>query len=255
MLKLPAIGVLALLSLSPPQNPNDVAALKREIQALKASQEAMQKDLEEIKSFLKEATGGRYGTPTIAETPLDLSGYPTNGSSSAPVTLVEISDYHCPFCRRHIQQTQPQIYADYLKTGKVRHVFVHYPIDQLHPDAYKSHEAAMCAAEQGKFWEYHAKLFEAPIKAREELIALGGTVGLNVAAFRSCVESGKHAAEVKKSVERYQSLGVSGTPMFLVGPTPTGSAPFKAQKAISGAVPFPTFKQAIENALAKPATR
>jgi protein-disulfide isomerase len=251
MFKLPAVAVLAVLSLSPPQNPNDVAALKREIQALKASQEEMQKDLDEIKTFLREATGGRFGTPPVAETALDLGGLPTNGSPSAPVTLVEISDYHCPFCRRHIQQTQPQIYSEYVKTGKVRHVFVHYPIDQLHPDAYKSHEAAMCAADQGKFWEYHAKLFEAPVTTREQLIGLASQVGVDVTAFKSCVESGKHAAEVKKSVERYQSLGVSGTPMFLVGLTPSGSGTFKAQKAISGAQAFPVFKQAFENALAK----
>jgi len=251
MLKIPAVAVLAVLSLSPPQNPNDVAALKKEIQALKAQQEEMQKDLDEVRTFLKEATGGRFGTPPVAETALDLTGYPTNGSPSAPVTLVEISDYHCPFCRRHVQQTQPQIYADYVKTGKVRHVFVHYPIDQLHPDAYKSHEAAMCAADQGKFWEYHAKLFEAPATTREQLVAKAGTAGLDVAAFRTCVESGKHAAEVRKSVDRYQSLGVTGTPMFLVGATPSGNAPFKAMKAIQGAQAFPVFQQAFDTALAK----
>jgi protein-disulfide isomerase len=251
MLKIPAVAVVALLSLSPPQNPNDPAALKREIQALKAQQEQMQKDIEEIKTFLKEATGGRFGTPTVAETALDLSAYPANGSASAPVTLVEISDYHCPFCRRHVQQTQPQIYSDYVKAGKVRHVFVHYPIDQLHPDAYKSHEAAMCANDQGKFWEYHAKLFESPLTTREQLIGVAGSVGLDAAAFRACVESGKHASEVRKSVEKYVALGVSGTPMFLVGVTPSGGAPFKAMKAISGAQSFPVFKQAFENALAK----
>jgi protein-disulfide isomerase len=251
MLKIPAVAVVALLSLSPPQNQNDAAALRREIQALKAQQDQMQKDIEEIKTFLKEATGGRFGTPTVAETPIDLSGYPATGAASAPVTLVEISDYHCPFCRRHVQQTQPQIYSEYVKTGKVRHVFVHYPIDQLHPDAYKSHEAAMCANDQGKFWEYHARLFESPLTTREQLIGIAGSVGLNAAAFRSCVESGKHASEVRKSVERYQTLGVSGTPMFLVGNTPAGSAPFKAMKAISGAQAFPIFKQAFENALAK----
>jgi protein-disulfide isomerase len=211
----------------------------------------MQKEIDEITAFLKEATGGRFGTPTVAETPLELAGLPVAGSPSAPVTIVEISDYHCPFCRRHVQQTQPQIYADYVKAGKVRHVFVHYPIDQLHPDAYKSHEAAMCAADQGKFWEYHAKLFESPAKSREELLALATPAGLDAAAFRQCVESSKHAAAVRRSVERYQSLGVTGTPMFLVGPTPAGNAPFKAMKAISGAQPYPVFQQAFGNAAKK----
>ena len=97
---------------------------------------------------------------------------PANGKADAPLTLIEISDYHCPFCRRHIQQTQPKIYSDLVNTGKLRHVFVHYPIAQLHPDADRSHEAAGCANDQGKFWDLHTKLFETPLKTAEQLIGL-----------------------------------------------------------------------------------
>ena len=76
--------------------------------------------------------------------------------------MVEVSDYHCPFCRRHTLTTQPQIDAEYINTGKLRYVFIDYPIDQLHPEAFKAHEAANCAGDQGKYWEMHAKLFEQP---------------------------------------------------------------------------------------------
>jgi len=181
---------------------------------------------------------------------LDIAGAPANGSASAPVTIVEISDYHCPFCRRHVQQTQPQLYSEYVQTGKVRHVFLHYPIEQLHPDAYKSHEAASCAADQGKFWELHTKLFETPARTNEQLVAMAQSVGLDTAAFRACLDSGKHADAVRKSVTRIQELGVSGTPMFLIGTSSGGNA-VKIRKTIEGAHPFSSFKTAIDAILAE----
>ena len=99
--------------------------------------------------------------------------------------MVEVSDYHCPFCRRHTLTTQPQIDAEYINTGKLRYVFIDYPIDQLHPDAFKAHEAANCAGEQGKYWEMHAKLFESPptrdgAQLVPQLVAQAQAVGLDV---------------------------------------------------------------------------
>lgn len=238
------VPVLLLLACTRPtaQSQADVEALKKQV-------EQMQRDLDEIKRFLKEATGGRFGGPSVTNTPIDLAGAPAKGAATAPVTVVEISDYHCPFCRRHFQQTQPQIYSEYVDKGRVRHVFIHYPIDQLHPEAYKSHEAASCAGEQGKFWELHAKLFETPARSEEQIAALAFSAGLDVNALKSCMTSGKYRTAVRESVQKMQQLGVSGTPMFLVGKTPSGSEPFKALTMINGAQPFPAFKQAIDAAL------
>jgi protein-disulfide isomerase len=238
------VPVFMVLSCSQPtaQSQADVEALKKQV-------EQQQKDIDEIKRFLKAATNGRFGAPSIEDTPVDISGAPAKGSSSAPVTLVEISDYHCPFCRRHVQQTQPQIYSEYVDTGKVRHVFIHYPIDQLHPDAYKSHEAASCAAEQGKFWDLHLKLFEAPARSEEQIATLASAAGLDVNALKACLASGKYREAVRQSVKKMQDLGVSGTPLFLVGKTPPRQEPFKALTTISGAHPFTVFKSAIDAAL------
>jgi protein-disulfide isomerase len=232
------------------QSQPNVETLRKDVEALKTSQAEMQKSLDEIREFLKAATGGRFGRPSLAESSIDITGAPANGSATAPVTLVEISDYHCPFCRRHVQQTQPQLYSEYVQTGKVRHVFLHYPIEQLHPDAYKSHEAASCAGDQGKFWELHAKLFEASAKTAEQLTGMAQAAGLDVAAFRTCLDSGKYADTVKKSVAKIQELGVSGTPMFLIGTTPSGSQTMRVQKAVEGAQPFSAFKTAIDAVLA-----
>src|SRR4029450_9040773 len=84
---------------------------------------------------------------------IPLAGEPALGSQSAKVTVVEVSDYHCPFCRRNVKERFPQLDAEYLKTGKARYVFVDYPIAQLHPNAFKSHERGPGAGDKGRSWQ------------------------------------------------------------------------------------------------------
>ena len=247
-----ALSLIAILGCddSSAQSPKDTEALQKEIETLKASQAELQKSVDEIRTFLRAITGGRFGAPTLEGTSVEIDGAPSNGQATAPVTLIEISDYHCPYCRRHVQQTQPQLYSEYVKAGKVRHVFLHYPIEQLHPNAYRSHEAASCAADQGKFWELHARLFEAPLNTIEQLVPVAQSIGLDANAFRSCLESGKHAQSVRDSVARIQKLGISGTPHFLVGRTPKDGAPMTVSKIVEGAQDFKVFKDTIEQVLA-----
>jgi protein-disulfide isomerase len=247
-----AVSVLVLCGCgaSSAQSPKETEALKKEVEALKAAQAEMQKSVDEIREFLKAATGGRFGSPSLTGASVEIVGAPANGPATAPVTLIEVSDYHCPFCRRHFQQTQPQLYSEYVNSGKVRHVFLHYPIEQLHPDAYRSHEAASCAADQGKFWELHARLFEAPVRTVEQLVPLAQSAGLDANAFRACLESGKHAQAVKDSVARIQKLGLTGTPAFLIGRTSAGGAPVTVVKVVEGAQPYEVFKKALDEVLA-----
>lgn len=246
----PVLLLMLACGPSSAQAPKDAESLRKEIDALKAQQAELQKSLEEVRDFLRAATGGRFGAPSLVNSAFDLSGAPARGQDSAPITIVEISDYHCPFCRRHVQQTQPKLYADYVDTGKARHVFVHYPIAQLHPDAHKSHEAAMCAGDQGKFWEYHAKLFDAPARTVEQLTAHAGSAGLDVARFQKCLESGTHANAVQESVKRIQELHINGTPMFLIGRTPANRDSLTVAKVIEGAQPYEAFKAALDEVAA-----
>ena len=243
--------VFTFLACSEPaaQSGKDAEALKKEVEALKAQQAEMQKSLDEVREFLKAATGGRFGAPSLVNSSFDISGMPTNGRPTAPITLIEISDYHCPYCRRHVQQTQPRIYSELVNTGKIRHVFVHYPIAQLHPDAYRSHEAAACANDQGKFWDLHKKLFDAPLKTVEQLTAVAQDAGLDGSSFRACLESGTHAKEVQASVERISKLNVSGTPMFLLGRTSRDSK-ITVARVVEGAQPYEAFKMAVDEILA-----
>ena len=232
------------------QSPKETEALKKEVEALKASQAELQKSVDEIREFLRMVSGGRFGGPSVIGSAIDVTDAPANGAASAPVTLIEISDYHCPYCRRHVQQTQPQLYADYVTSGKVRHVFLHYPIDQLHPDAFRSHEAASCAADQGKFWELHAKLFETPLRTVDQLVPVAQAVGIDPASFRACLEGGKYAKAVKESVAKIQKLGISGTPHFLVGRTPKDGGAVTVSRIVEGAQPYDAFKTALDGVLA-----
>jgi protein-disulfide isomerase len=250
LLKVTTVSLVAMFSLSGPYPQDDVASLRREIEALKADQAAMKKDLEAIKSFLQALVqGGKPAEETLLDASIDITGEPARGSATARVTMVEVSDYHCPFCRRHMQQTQPQIDREYINTGKVRHVFVDYPIEQLHPEAFKAHEAANCAGDQGKYWDMHSKLFVSPTRDVNELVSQAESLGLNGAAFRACLTGNKYAAPVRDSVARMQKMGVDSTPMFLIGLTPGAGQPMKVLKVVKGAHPFQQFKAAIDGLL------
>ena len=110
------------------------------------------------------------------------------GSTNAVITLVEFSDYECPYCLRHFQQTMPLIDANYVKTGKIRYAFRDWPVDELHPQSIRAHEAAHCANEQNKFWQMHTRLFApAGSHSPEQLSTLAQSIGLDMSAFSACV--------------------------------------------------------------------
>ncbi len=250
IVKLATVTLVALFSLSGPQAPQDeIAALRKEIADLKASQAAMQRDLEAIKSFLKAVSQGRQGSDPLANASVPIAGEPALGAADARITLVEVSDYHCPFCRRHAQQTQPQIDAEYIKTGKVKYVFIDYPITQLHPDAFKPHEAANCAGEQGKYWQMHDQLFVKPTREVSELVSQAASIGVDQTRFKACMDGEKYKATIQQSVERMGQLGVDSTPTFLIGQTPSGDAPMKVATVIHGAQSYGAFKSALDSAL------
>jgi protein-disulfide isomerase len=136
------------------------------------------------------------------------------GPRDAPVTIVEFSDFQCPFCKT-VVATLKQLTAQY--SDRVRWVFRDFPIAGLHPEAQRAHEAARCAGEQGKFWPYHDLLFErAPEVSPAALRAYAAQVGAEAAAFSQCLESGKHRAAVNADIETGTRLGVTGTPTFFI---------------------------------------
>jgi protein-disulfide isomerase len=158
----------------------------------------------------------------------------TRGAKDAAVTIVEFSDFQCPFCRA-ATATLHQLMTQY--AGKIKWVFRDFPIPNLHPQAPKAHEAARCAADQGKFWEYHDLLFErSPRLGAAELKQYARELKLSGDDFDKCLDGGKHQAAVAGDMEEGMRLGASGTPTFFInGRMVVGAQPIAAfQKIIDG---------------------
>lgn len=187
---------------------------------------------------------------------LDISGAPAIGPEDAVVTLVEFSDYECPFCVRHFALTMPEIMAKYIRPGRIRYVFKDFPIDQLHPEAIRGHEAARCAGEQGKFWEMHGKMFSpAGTHTMEQLEARATEIGLALDTFRECMASGRFVQSIRDSVAKAAQLGANGTPAFFIGLRDPETDQVRLLEHVSGAQPFSEFERALEGALAQAAAR
>ena len=143
----------------------------------------------------------------------------------------------------------PKIEADFIKTGKVKYVTRDLPLESIHPFAFKAAEATHCAGDKGKFWEMHERLFANQRElAPKDLSKHAEALGLDVPAFDKCLESGKHAARIRKDMAEAQRLQTTGTPTFYLGLTDANGSQVKGTK-MSGAQPYAAFKAAIENLL------
>jgi protein-disulfide isomerase len=155
-----------------------------------------------------------------------IDGARTRGAAEAPITIVEFTDFHCPFCK-WVLPTLTQIESPYGQ--KVKLVFRDFPLDRLHPQASKAHEAARCADEQGQFWAYHDQIYaHAPKASPEQLTANAREVGLDIAAFEHCLSSGTYQIAVQQDIEEGTRAGVTGTPAFCInGRLVSGAQPLE----------------------------
>ena len=187
----------------------------------------------------------KYEAPPVAPNPgpavppsrvdLDVGDAPTKGKDNAPVTIIEFSDFECPFCEKFYSQTLSQIEREYIDTGKVRLAYKHLPLP-FHPQAMPAALATECAQEQGKFWEYHDVIFENQgLLAQNKYKEWAGQLGLNQEKFDQCFDSKKYEERVLKDLAEAESAGIGGTPTFLVN-----------GKIVSGAQPFAAFKTEID---------
>ena len=160
---------------------------------------------------------------------------PFLGPQDAPVTLVEFSDFQCPYCRR-VQSVLKRLMTAY--HGKLKLVFRDFPLRQIHPEAQKAAEAAQCANDQGQFWQYHDRLFAVTELGGEALKQYAVELGLDAEQFNSCLDSEKYRQEVQKDIDDAIAAGVNATPSFFVNGLP-----------INGAVPFERFVEMVELAL------
>ncbi|TWT45203.1 Disulfide bond formation protein D precursor [Phycisphaerae bacterium RAS1] len=139
------------------------------------------------------------------------------GSADAPVTVIEYADLQCPVCKRFNDESFAAIREQYIDTGRVRWVFRHFPLTGVHPLAQAAAEAAECAADQARFWEFHDAVFVAQADLTDALLTrIAADLGLDRAAFAECRANGGKAARVATDVATGGALGVSGTPTFFV---------------------------------------
>jgi len=215
-------------------------------------------ELEEIISEMKIKTTQSSQVPTQQPTPrgtqlykISIDDDPVKGDPNAPVTIIEFSDFQCPFCSRFYSQTLPLLEENYIDTGKIKLVFKDLPLDNLHPNARTTHIAAECANEQGKFWEYHDILFEkqsqwqnlSPSNLDTTITNFAAGLGMQSTAFQACIKSQEIADEVNDDTLDAASYGATGTPTFFIGNEEDGFI------KLVGAQPFSAFQRVIDEQL------
>ncbi|MBX7099461.1 MAG: thioredoxin domain-containing protein [Myxococcaceae bacterium] len=200
-------------------------------------QQQQRKIASEIVDGLKAAANVKitFKEPPKPRKTVEAKG-PSRGPADAKVTIVEFSDFQCPFCSR-VHDTVEKVMETY--PGKVKLVFRQFPLS-FHDKAPKAAEAALCAHEQGQFWKYHDVLFKNQSKlAPDDLKAHAKELGLDEAKFASCLESGKSKSVIDEDMAAGSKVGVTGTPAFFINGI-----------MLSGAQPFEQFKEVIDDELA-----
>jgi protein-disulfide isomerase len=200
-----------------------------------------QKATERRAAFLKELRAQHkvevfLKAPPVFRAEITTKGAYAKGPADAPIQLIEFSDFHCPFCKR-VEPTIAQVLKKY--DGKIRFVYKDFPLDSLHPQARAAAEAARCAGDQGKFWEFHGKVYAGASDASPATMqAYAKDVGLDAATFETCRSSRKYQSQVQADVAEGMKFGVSGTPAFFIN-----------GRFLSGAQPLEAFTKIIDEEL------
>ncbi len=176
-------------------------------------------------------------TPQYVRYKIPTDGFPSLGPTNAPITIVEFSDFQCPYCRQWQQQTYQPLLDAY--PGKIRIVYRDFPLTSIHPNAFPAAEAAQCANEQNAFWPYHDKLFSSENLGDAVYKQYAQDLGLDMTKFNDCVSTHKYQKYVQDNSDFAQNLGVNSTPTFFINGL-----------AVVGAQPLDAFKQIIDKELA-----
>jgi protein-disulfide isomerase len=217
---------------------------------LAADDPVVQQRLDEVLSELRdlrkliEGQAGALHQPQPTRAEINVGDAPFLGSKEAPLTIVEFTDYQCPYCNRFFKQTFPGLKRVYIDTGRLRFYVMDDPLEAIHKNALIAAEAAHCAADQGQFWAFHDQMQGDPDHLSvDNLIASATEFGLSVRDFRECIESGKYLRAVEESARMAQAKGVRGTPAFVIGVSkPTGVE----GDLVIGAVPIDAFQKLLD---------
>jgi protein-disulfide isomerase len=204
------------------------AQVREQIRAFLQNQKLAAKREEFLTSLRSQAKiVDNLKPPAAARVEVSVDGAPFRGLANSPVTIVEFSDFECPFCKR-AHPTLMQLLEKY--AGKVKLVYRDFPLESIHPQARRAAEAARCANDQGKFWDYYDTLFtESPKLAPDDLKRYAAQAGIDVKKFDDCLSGGVHKTALQKDIDEGTRLGVTGTPAFFINGRPlTGAQPVEA---------------------------
>lgn len=248
--------VTAVIVMPSEAQTSETEDLKRQIEKLRAENDALKKEVAELRSALNNLLNPREpvaGQPPATD--VSISGLASSGSPSAPVTMVVFADYQSQMSASYVVDTHPQVDQTYVRSGTVRYVFKNFPDLTAHPRAMKAHEAAACAGDQGRYWEMHDLLFaDQSANAPDQFVAYAGDLELDTDLFRYCLSSGTHAATIHRDVEEGTRGGVTLTPVFVLGLTQPGVESIEVMEVVIGVQPFAAFEKAIEAVLEAAAT-
>jgi protein-disulfide isomerase len=195
---------------------------------------------------------GAAGVENVESTKWRLPASGTLGTRppQVKVVLIEFSDFECPFCQRYSRDTFPQVKRAFIDSGKIAYIFRNNPLVAIHPRARTLAVAAICAGDQGRFWEVHQLLFGDPRRSQVSVPDLARGLGIDATRYAECVKAAPSRLETELAANK--ELGIGSTPTFLLGEF-TSDDTILVRRRINGAQPFETFKKSIEEALMKPA--
>jgi protein-disulfide isomerase len=205
-----------------------------------AQSDQILEELRQIRRLLEELVKtSRPAQNPAARVRMEVGAAPVLGEKNAPVTIIEFTDYQCPFCQRFHLATFPLLKRDYIDTGKVRFVSRDLPLSEIHRHALRSAQAARCAGDQDKFWALRDQLQRSGDALElSNILDYAGSLNLDIPSFRSCVEKEKYKSAVENDAAQATGIGVNATPSFLIGKsTPTGVD----GELMSGALPYEIF--------------
>jgi protein-disulfide isomerase len=219
---------------------------KEQADAILEELKGIRKLLESQQALLERSAAQAPATERVVKLPA-VETY-ILGNHDAPVTLVEFTDYQCPFCSRFHTDTYPQLKKDFIDTGKVRFISRDLPLS-IHKQAFPAARAARCAGEQNKFWDMRHVLSSNPKNLGEiEIGQYARNLGLDSVRFQACLESNKYDTDIRRDEADARSIGIAGTPAFILGTSPRGDQ-FEGTH-ISGAQPYAVFAAKINRLLA-----
>jgi protein-disulfide isomerase len=227
----------------------NTAAILNELRSLKATVESLRNDVQQIKASLPaRSTPESPAAQVVTNVALDVEGRPFLGQEKAKVTMVEFSDYQCPFCRNFESNTFPRIEREYIDAGKLKYYSLNFPL-KGHQSAEIAARAALCANDQGKFWEMHDSLFSGHSLTRDSLVKMSQELRMDDAGFQECLDMKGHWEEVAQDSASGEKAGVHGIPCFFLGITNPKDNKVQVLRLVSGAKPFDQFKEVLDELL------